>query len=114
MTDDTKIISSRKIYEVLDFVKRRPELWLTSKSITGLQNFINGFMRLGAADDIYHPSEPTIDEFNYWILQKDAGLSGIQNLYSRVLLRECNGDDLKAFDKFFDYLDEFKKEHATR
>ena len=114
MTDDTKIISSRKIYEVLDFVKRRPELWLTSKSITGLQNFINGFMKLGAADDIYHPSEPTIDEFNYWILQKDEGLSGIQNLYSRVLLKECNGDELRAFDKFFDYLDEFKKEHATQ
>ena len=113
MVDDIKVISSRKIYEVLDFVKRRPEIWLTSKSITGLQNFINGYMLLGAADDIYHPGEPRIDEFIHWILDKDKGLSGNQNPYSRVLLKVCNGDELKSFDKFFEYLDEFKKEHMT-
>lgn len=113
MTDDIKIVSSRKIHEVLDFIKRRPEICLTSKSITGLQNFINGYMQLGASDDIYNPGEPTIDEFKYWMLNKDKGLSGIQNPYSRVLLKECNGDELKAFDKFFEYLDEFKKEYTT-
>jgi hypothetical protein len=110
---DIKIISSRKIYEVLDFIKRRPEILLTSKSITGLQNFINGYMQLGVADDIYHPGEPRLDEFNYWILNKDKGLTGIQNPYSRVLLKECNGDEFKAFDRFFEYLNEFKKERQT-
>lgn len=114
MTNDIKIISVRKIYEILDLIKRRPEIWLTSKSITGLQNFINGYMQLGANDDIYHPGEPKIDQFNYWILEKDKGLSGNENPYSRVLLKECTGDELKAFEKFFEYLDEFKAERRTR
>lgn len=66
-------------------------------------------MQLGVSEDIYNLGDPRIDEFKYWILDKDKEQSGIQNPYSRVLLKECNGDELKAFDKFFEYLDEFKK-----
>lgn len=100
MMGDIKIISSRKIYEVLDFVKRRPEILLTSKSITGLQNFINGYMMLGAADDIYHPGEPTMDEFKYWILHKDEGLSGMQNPTRVFYARNATATNKKRSTNF--------------
>jgi hypothetical protein len=113
MGSDIKLISSRKIYELLDLVKRRPEILLTSKSITALQNFLNGYMQLGFGDgdEIYNLGEPRIDNFNDWILNKDKEESGVGNPYSRVLLKECNEDEAKAFDRFFEYLDEFKREN---
>ena len=67
-------------------------------------------MMFGFAEDIYHDGEPDFDDFKYWILNKDERQLGVGNPYSTVLLYECNGDEEKAFDKFFEYLDEFKKE----
>ena len=110
MDSDIKIISCRKIYEVLDCMRQKPHFWLTSKSIISLQNFLNGYMQLGFAEDIYHPGEPNIDDFARWILSKDDRQLGVDNSFSRVLLLQCNGDEEKAFEKFFEYLDEFKKE----
>ena len=46
---------------------------------------------------------------NCQLQKKDERQLGGDNPYSTVLLHECNGDEEKAFDKFFEYLDEFKK-----
>ncbi len=70
-------------------------------------------MQLGFADDIYHPGEPNLDDFKYWVLNKDERQLGVDNPYATVFLYECNGNEEKAFDKFFEYLDEFKKEQRT-
>ena len=104
-----KIVHSNKIYEVLESIEKKPEIWLTEKSITSLQNFLNGFLTAKSKDLVYKKGEPTFDEFKYWILNKNAKISGIGNPYSRVLLAECNGNEKKAFDLFFKYLAEFKK-----
>jgi len=107
-TEYNRIISSRKIYELLALIRQRPYLFLTTKSIVALQNFINGYMQLGFADDIYHPGEPNFDEFKNWILSLYENESEIRNPYTKLFLRLCDGDEEKAFDKFFEYLDEFK------
>ena len=111
--DSIKVISSRKIYELLDVIKLRPHIWLTSKSITSLQDFLNGYMLLGFEDDIYNPGQPSIDDFKYWILDKDKRKLGVGNPYRTVLLHECTGDEEKAFDRFFEYLEEFIKENGV-
>lgn len=113
MSNEIKVISSRKIYEVLDAMRQKPHLWLTTKSIIALQDFLNGYMQLGFADDIYYPGEPNIDDFKYWILNRDQRELGVGNSYSTVLLHECNGNEEKAFDKFFEYLDKFKSGQRT-
>jgi hypothetical protein len=110
MDSEIKVTSSRKIYEVLEVMRLKPYLWLTSKSIVSLQNFLNGYMMLGFADYIYHDGEPNFDDFKYWVLNRDERQLGVGNPYSNVLLQECNGDEERAFDKFFECLDEFKKE----
>ena len=107
--DSINVTSSRKIYELLDVIKRRPHIWLTTKSITSLQDFLNGYMQLGFGDDIYHAGQPSIDDFKYRILDKDKRNLGVGNPYRTVLLHECNGDEEKAFDRFFEYLEEFMK-----
>lgn len=95
---------------MLDLIKRTPHFSLTSKSISSLQDFLNGYMLFGCTENIYHPGEPNFDEFKYWILEKGKGTTGIGNPYSTVLLELCNGDEEKAFDIFFEYLEQFKKD----
>ena len=103
-----KIVHPYKIYEVLGSIEKNPKLWLTEKSITALQNFINGLLTAKTKDLVYEKGEPTFDEFKYWILNKNPKINGIGNPYSRVILTECDGDEQKAFDLFFKYLEEFK------
>ncbi len=114
MNSDINVVSSRKIYEVLESMRTRPYLWLTSRSIISLQNFLNGYMQLGLGDDIYNPGEPNIDDFRYWLLERDKEHLPVGNPYSTFLLRECNGDEEKAFDRFFEYLREFFKEQKKK
>jgi hypothetical protein len=64
-------------------------------------------MLLGFGNNIYHSGEPTIDDFKYWMLNKDTRPIGVGHPYSTILLHECNNDEDKAFDRFFEYLEEF-------
>ena len=104
-----EITDARKIYELLSLIESKPLIFLTSKSITALQNFLNGYLILNLGnDDLYKVNEPNLDDFKYWILSQNQELAGIQFPYSRVLLEESKGDEEKAFEKFFIYLNEFK------
>lgn len=67
-------------------------------------------MQLGFWDDIYHPGEPNFDTFKNWILDKHGRKLGVKDPYSTFLLHECSGDEERAFDRFFEYLEQFKKE----
>jgi hypothetical protein len=112
-TDDIKIIYARKIYEMLSLIQKRPTLFLTSKSISSLQDYLNGYLiwTLGN-NEIYNPGDPDFDNFKYWMLSKDDRVSGVGFPYSRILLLECEGQEEKAFDRFFEYLEEYKAESA--
>ena len=85
---------------------------MTEKSISSLQDFLNGYLQLGIGlgEKLYHPGQPRIDNFKYWILNMDKRKLGVGNPYSTVLLHECNGDEEKAFYKFFEYLEIFMLE----
>ncbi len=109
--DDIKVIDGTKIYEQLALVQKRPTLLLTSKSITALQNYLNGYIVWALSNkDAYHPNEPDFNNFKYWLLAKNNVVTDIASPYSRMLLLECKGDEEKAFDRFFEYLDKYKQE----
>ena len=110
MHKDIKVIEAGKIYEILNLIYRRWDILLTSKSISALQNYLNGYLQVNHGDNIYREGEPSIDEFKYFILSKDKRKLGLSNPYSTVLLNECNGNEEKAFEKFFEYLEAFKME----
>ena len=111
---DIKVINSSKIYEMLELIRRRPELFLTSKSITSLQDFLTGYLCLPFRKDMYHKDEPNFDEFKYWVLDKDIRKSSLNSSYRKFLLYECNCNDEKAFDRFFEYLEEYKAEKTSK
>ena len=99
-----------KIYEMLDHIRRRPNQLLTTKSISALQNLLNGYLLVNHRDSIYFPGEPDFDEFISLILNRGNSYRfGKGNPFSSTFLIECLGDEERAFDKFFELLDEFKR-----
>lgn len=111
--NNIKIIHARKIYKMLGLIQKRPTIFLTSKSISSLQNFLNGYLIWAFDnDEIYNPGDPDFDGFKYWIFSKFNRADNVKYTYPGILLPECEGNEEKAFDRFFEYLEEYKKEMA--
>lgn len=112
---------SKKIHDTLDYIRLRTHLVLTSKSISSLENFITGYMMLGDwgffdPKIIYNEGEADLNEFKFWI-QGIPPISLSQGpRFSKFLLEKTNGDEEKAFDLFYEMLDEFRelKNHPKR
>lgn len=109
--NDITITSARKIYELLKLIEKKPEVWLTSKTISSLQDFLNGYLTLGFADDIYEVGQPEFKEFEYWLRRSSKENLSVGSSFSSILLEECKGDEEKAFNKFFSRLKVFVKEN---
>jgi hypothetical protein len=111
MENEIEIFRAGKIYEMLEHVRRRPQMYLTSKSITALQNLLNGYMIVNHAETIYLPGDRDLNQFIDWLSNK-FGLhdSPKGNIFSTILLQECAGNEEQSFDRFFELLDDFKFE----
>lgn len=101
------IIDTSNIYELLAFLKRRHNFYLTSKSITSLQNFLNGYLLNKVPNN---EEEMVFYNYKYWLKEKANDDGDLSFPYSRSLLKICNGDEEKAFDKFFELLDEYREQ----
>lgn len=115
MKNRTDLIDSRMIYDLLYHIRKRPHLWLTSKSISSLQDLITGYMIFGnkgytpEEKTIYYEGDPDFDEFLYWINNEPFIPVHKGPPFSKYLLDKCSYDEEKAYNLFFDLLDEFKK-----
>ena len=109
--DQMQITYARKIYEMLDIIHKRPTLFLNSKSISALENFLSGYC-IWALDnnEIYNPGEREFNDFKYMVMNSTDISSGIEFPFSRALLKECKGDEALAFERFFEYLEIYKSE----
>jgi len=112
MSKEIKLINGYKIYENLEHIKLRPLIALTSKSITALENYLWGYYIYGTKDysnQIYNQGDPDFNEFKWWLNGGiKVNMSSGPRFY-KVLLDKCENDEEKAFDLFFEKLDEFKK-----
>ncbi|MBK0403564.1 hypothetical protein I5M27_11245 [Adhaeribacter sp. BT258] len=106
--EEIKVVQTEKLYEMLDLIRRKPNMWLTSKSITSLQDFLNGYLMVRWNDEsLYNPGDSSFADFVLWILEKGEWKFTKHNVFSSILLDENNGDEEKGFDKFFEYLETF-------
>lgn len=113
MSEEIKIINGYKIYENLEYIRRRPLIVLTSKSITALENYLWGYWTYAnknySGDQIYNEGDPDFNEFKWWLSgQPNIRLSTGPRFY-KLLLEQCENNEEKAFDLFYKKLDEFKK-----
>ena len=107
---ELNIIHASKVYELLELMRRKP-YYLTSRSITALQNFLNGYLIFDQTINIYNEGDPSFDDFRLWLLKKGGWKHGN---FRDVLLGMCNGSEEIAFEKFFELLDQFKEQKNNR
>jgi hypothetical protein len=97
-------------YELLDAIRLRPAMYLSKPSLTALYNFIGGYsFHEESRIEMLKGTNPPFPEFHIWVSMKLETLSlGWLNL----LLEAENGNEEKAFQRFFVYLDEFRQRQA--
>ncbi len=103
--NNTKILESNKIYDVLYLIEKHPERYLSSKTITALQDFLNGYL----TGNPYPKDMPPFENFSgFLLITTGLEYTDNRNLIARILLHESNGDELKAFNNFFKSLEDYK------
>ena len=98
-------------YEFLDNIRQRPALYLSETSITVFKGYFNGFLEGSKLlDNKAVASE--LRKLNDWVAMRLGYFEGTSG-WKNMLLKSENGDEEKAFNKFFILLDEFKKREAN-
>lgn len=97
-------------YELLDCIRQRPAMYLSQKSITLLYGFLAGYA-FDKWTQISKNTFPPFGEFNNWVAMK-LGFYESTSGWRNMLLKAENGDEEKAVDRFFVFLDEFKQRQA--
>ncbi|CAN5895591.1 hypothetical protein BH11MYX3_BH11MYX3_16550 [soil metagenome] len=95
------------VYDIVDVIRKRPEMFLGSRTLTGLHHFINGF-RL-AADSVgiqIQDGEPPFRSFHQWIETRLDG--GPSDGWLQTLL-EAMRDEESAYERFLLEVDEFRR-----
>jgi hypothetical protein len=96
------------VYELLDAIRRRPEMYIGSHSIVHLQAYLGGCFHMARVYGIERREEPDFRDLNYWVSEQLLG-ERISNGWCTIILQECGGDENRALDRFFELLDEFRK-----
>lgn len=99
------------IYELIDKIRLRPALYIGNHSVTRLNSFLHGYVCALHDFKIEMTEKPQFHNFHDWVamrLNRYEGTSG----WCNMLLKAENGDEEKALERFFVYLDEFKQRQA--
>ena len=106
---------SYNIYDILAEVRDKPAMHLGLKSISHLKLFLDGYSHAMDKLGYKEVSQPRFghQESHQWFEQK-LSLSVATRNWDWMTLAVCNGDEAKAFDRFYELLDEYRCEFALR
>jgi hypothetical protein len=93
----------KSIFEDLENIKVRPEMYLGAKNLTFLYHFINGYLLKSI--DVNDEESQRIRDLHFW-LPKRTGVE-IENWLQNLLIK-ANFDEEKALELFFQYIEIFK------
>ncbi|MCL2814619.1 MAG: hypothetical protein FWD23_08470 [Oscillospiraceae bacterium] len=97
-------------YELLMKIKKKPMMYMVKKSILHLQMLILGYdIGKSEVDNNYHSILDGFGDFANEYCGRNARAAGwAMNIYHYT-----NKDEEKAFDKFYELLDEFLKQKGN-
>src|ERR1041384_8103551 len=99
----------RNIYGLLDHMREHPSMWLRRQSLVEIESILHGY----SASLKSHRIRESGTEFNRRVsdyLEQRCGWSLCRGWACAI--REHSSSSKRAFDRFFDLLDEFRKTHA--
>ncbi len=98
------------ISNMIEKIRKKPGLYIGGNNITALWHFLNGY-RFGQESDVENCNELFPLNFRFMgeftRIQLNSGNRVVG--WCHNILDFCNGDEEKAFDKFFELYDEFNR-----
>ena len=96
------------IFELLssENFRFRPEMYIGKKNVTILRAFIDGYFY---AENNSLEKEK-FEEFHDWVANYFGWFESTAG-WNNIILEECNGDEEKAIDKFFEIFDKFSENY---
>ncbi|MBK8812703.1 MAG: hypothetical protein IPN69_18500 [Acidobacteria bacterium] len=95
------------VYKLLSAIHKRPVMYLGEPSLWLLASFLFGYISALETNEIEIEENPSFRGFQSWVVMKLQSNEG-NVVWNYLLVKSCNGDAEKAFEKFFVYLEEFK------
>lgn len=100
------------IYNLIDRIRPRPAMYLGENSVSLLRAFLGGYMAAAfECEASFVEENPPFREFHNWVAMKFGYFESTSG-WANMLLAVENGDEAKALERFFVYLDDFKKREA--
>jgi hypothetical protein len=96
----------KDIYEVIEAVKLRPEMYAGSRTISDVYKFLAG-VHFGFMIDQKKKEHPEFREFHTWIREK-LELEPLSVHYAHTLLEYYKNDEEKSLQAFFELISEYK------
>ncbi|MEH2350995.1 MAG: hypothetical protein V7K55_23920 [Nostoc sp.] len=98
----------KNIYEILEMMRPRPQMFLGQRSLTALRGFISGYFFAMEENGILIEEEnPPFSQFHDWVARYYKWYESTAG-WKNIILREV-GDEAKACDVFFELLELFKQ-----
>lgn len=94
-----------KLKHFLEFVKKRPHMYLDKVSLENLNDFLGGYFVAKQINDILDDDDNRFLNTFYNYLKKKYNLNG--ESWKDLLLHKYQNDNVKAFYKFFEHFAEF-------
>jgi hypothetical protein len=88
------------IYTLLAAIQKRPGMYLRRCSLSLLEAFLFGYESALEAIHLENRESPPFRGFQSWVVIK-LQTSEANVYWGQLLLDSCNGDEEKAFEKFF-------------
>jgi hypothetical protein len=96
------------LYEFIDYIREKPELYIGEKSLTALYFNINGFNLSCWVHDAEENLKPNWKGFHDFValkLEYTESTSGYRNM----ILEKNRFDEIKSLNMFFELIDSYKQ-----
>lgn len=98
----------KSIFELLtsENFRNRPAMFIGEKKISILRAFIDGYLLGAERDNTTLREKEKFAEFHDWVANYFGWYESTAG-WKNIILKECNGNEESAVDKFFEIYDKF-------
>lgn len=101
----------RNVYDVIEFIRRRPAMYLGTDSVSKLKAFLDGYrFAVLLSDDSEYEDRLIPLPFSFFCDFTAKKFSAASNMgWCEIILRQVNYNELNGLKLFLELLDEYKK-----